>query len=602
MADQPPGFRIAIICALPLEYDAVTLAFNELWSEAGVPQGTLPKGYSKCKTGHIGGQNIILLLMSSMEIISAAAATIALRLTHPQIELAVLAGICGGVPSPGSDNEILLGDVIISKKLVERDLSRPHLHVYTKEDTTQDFAGQPNKMIGSLLAIFSTKLGRRDLQNRTTTILGELQWPNQIYTRPAAEDTLFESDYLHRHRNSSSCGCGKATVCDIANRTSCKELECDVGRQVSRRRLESRKRQEEPGKGETITHTSGPWIHIGSMVSGDTVITTGEYRDQIAREHGIIAFEFGSTRICGVIPSILVKGVCDYADSHKNNEWQNFAAAAAASATKALLEYYTQADRSTITTTQTWFIVPFLSNPGFVGRSEVLKHIGQLFGHAQPREQAIQTCSRVVLWGASGIGKTQIALAYVYWLHYTRNSVSVFWVSAGSQEQFRQSYHSIAQKCGIPGYDDPNVEVLSLVKNWLERANRGRSRWLMVVDNADNIKLFSPEKSELTQHAAGPSEMLARYLPDCHHGSILFTTTSDQAEIQPIEGTQPLQVLGMIESEALQLIQSITGEKVTAAESELVAERVGYLPLAIAQIAILARKKDISIGKLLRLL
>lgn len=45
------------------------------------------------------------------------------------------------------------------------------------------------------------------------------------------------------------------------------------------------------------------------------------------------------------IPSIIVKSVCDYADSHKNKEWQSFAAASAASATKAILELDTLPDR-----------------------------------------------------------------------------------------------------------------------------------------------------------------------------------------------------------------------------------------------------------------
>jgi nucleoside phosphorylase len=40
------------------------------------------------------------------------------------------------------------------------------------------------------------------------------------------------------------------------------------------------------------------------------------------------------------LPCIVVKGVCDYADSHKNKEWQDFAAATSASVVKALLERY----------------------------------------------------------------------------------------------------------------------------------------------------------------------------------------------------------------------------------------------------------------------
>ncbi len=38
-------------------------------------------------------------------------------------------------------------------------------------------------------------------------------------------------------------------------------------------------------------------------------------------------------------PCIVVRGVCDYADSHKNKQWQGYAALAAALYVKELLEY-----------------------------------------------------------------------------------------------------------------------------------------------------------------------------------------------------------------------------------------------------------------------
>jgi hypothetical protein len=37
---------------------------------------------------------------------------------------------------------------------------------------------------------------------------------------------------------------------------------------------------------------------------------------------------------------IIIKGVCDYADSHKNKAWQGYAAATGAAAAKAFLEYW----------------------------------------------------------------------------------------------------------------------------------------------------------------------------------------------------------------------------------------------------------------------
>jgi nucleoside phosphorylase len=65
---------------------------------------------------------------------------------------------------------------------------------------------------------------------------------------------------------------------------------------------------------------------------------SGQDRDKIAKRQGVIAFEMEGAGVWDEVPCIVVKGVCDYADSHKNKIWQDFAAATAASATKALLD------------------------------------------------------------------------------------------------------------------------------------------------------------------------------------------------------------------------------------------------------------------------
>jgi nucleoside phosphorylase len=65
-------------------------------------------------------------------------------------------------------------------------------------------------------------------------------------------------------------------------------------------------------------------------------------RDRLSREADVIAFEMEGAGVWDEVPCIVVKGVCDYADSHKHKGWQNFAAATAASASKAILERYSR--------------------------------------------------------------------------------------------------------------------------------------------------------------------------------------------------------------------------------------------------------------------
>ncbi len=65
-----------------------------------------------------------------------------------------------------------------------------------------------------------------------------------------------------------------------------------------------------------------------------------------AKKEKVIAFEMEGAGAWDEVPCIVVKGVCDYADCHKHKGWQNFAAATAAAAVKAILERYVQTDKA----------------------------------------------------------------------------------------------------------------------------------------------------------------------------------------------------------------------------------------------------------------
>jgi nucleoside phosphorylase len=82
-------------------------------------------------------------------------------------------------------------------------------------------------------------------------------------------------------------------------------------------------------------------VHIGTIASASTVMKSGKHHDALAEKEGVIAFEMEGAGVWDNLPCIIIKGVCDYADSHKNKRWQNYAAATAASCLKAFLEYWT---------------------------------------------------------------------------------------------------------------------------------------------------------------------------------------------------------------------------------------------------------------------
>jgi len=88
--------------------------------------------------------------------------------------------------------------------------------------------------------------------------------------------------------------------------------------------------------GETARKVS-PSIYIGNMGSADTVMKSAVHRDKIAEKYNLIGFEMEGAGVWDFMPSLVIKAVCDYADSHKNKLWQTYAANTAAAAAKAFL-------------------------------------------------------------------------------------------------------------------------------------------------------------------------------------------------------------------------------------------------------------------------
>jgi len=82
-----------------------------------------------------------------------------------------------------------------------------------------------------------------------------------------------------------------------------------------------------------------PHVHYGNIASGNEVIKDGEVRDCIAQEEGVICFEMEAAGLMDSFPCLVIRGICDYADSHKNKRWQPYAAATAAAVAVELLGF-----------------------------------------------------------------------------------------------------------------------------------------------------------------------------------------------------------------------------------------------------------------------
>jgi nucleoside phosphorylase len=225
----------------------------------------------------------------------------------PSIRFSLMAGIGGGVPSQA---DIRLGDVVVAKPSKDHGGVVQYGFPGTMQECTLEKTGMLNKPPRILLTALS-KLQAIHLVtgNRIQCLLSEIEtkYPLLAATlRPPYQDRLFRSDYRHPIPSDKAC-----SACDVT--------------QLLPRTLRHEK-----------TPTS-PHIHYGLIASGNQVIKDSRIRDHLARQSGILCFEMEAAGLLDNFPSLVIRGIADYADSRKNDAWQGYAAATAAAYAKELL-------------------------------------------------------------------------------------------------------------------------------------------------------------------------------------------------------------------------------------------------------------------------
>ncbi|RHZ59244.1 5'-methylthioadenosine/S-adenosylhomocysteine nucleosidase family protein [Aspergillus thermomutatus] len=328
-------FEVGILAALALEAQAARGIFDEIYDDetenaSAGEDGRATRDTNSYTKGRIGRHEAVLAHIPGMGKVNAANAASSFLSSFTELKLVLLVGICGGVPHGPNGVEIMLGDVIIGKNVIQSDFGRQFPDGFVRKNSVDDNLGKQGPRIRS----FITKL-ESCKQNLEETMSLKLQ---SLLRKPefeplkypgSSEDKLFLPDYVHKHYNAQTCECSQdGKICSIAKQSSCEELGC------SSACLEARKRRQDQ-----------PSIHFGSIASGDAVIKSGQHRDKIAHREGVIAIEMEGAGIWEYLPCIVVKGVCDYADSHKNKEWQRYTAAAASAGARAILEQWEATDR-----------------------------------------------------------------------------------------------------------------------------------------------------------------------------------------------------------------------------------------------------------------
>ncbi|KAF2433970.1 kinesin light chain 1 [Tothia fuscella] len=218
-------------------------------------------------------------------------------------------------------------------------------------------------------------------------------------------------------------------------------------------------------------------------------------------------------------------------------------------------------------------IIPFSRNDRFVGREcELAELEARLFG--------AKRAANIAILGEGGVGKSQLALEFAHRKRQEDANCSVFWIPASDVDSMHLAYTHIAQKLSIPGWDDEKADILKLVKIYLSGMSAGR--WLLIYDNADDIRLGSNELLATSQATS-----LIDHLPQSELGSIIFTTT-DSKTAETLASTNVIKLLSMTPDTAKTMLENYLSNLAGTSQQQEVTdllEQLSYLPLAIVQAA-----------------
>ena len=386
---HPEDYTVGWVCALPIELAAAAGMLDE--EHQDLPQtDNDPNLYT---LGHIGEHNIVIACLPAGQTgnNSAAAAAVRMKLKFTSIRFGLMVGIGGGVPSKGSD--VRLGDVVISKPymhyggVVQFDFGKSTQSGFVRTG----ILNPPTTLLLNALA----KLQANHLRGRCnlSVSLSTLSRLPEFARDSAGPDILFESTYDH------------------AGGPTCEKCCKD-------RILERTMRE----KSEDII------VHYGTIASGNQVIKDGTTRDRLSSElGGVLCFEMEAAGLMNIFQCLVIRGICDYADSHKNKKWQPYAAATAAVCAKEILSVIPEAEVSKTSpsqqcdscsldtfgavSTNKHYHVPYNLSGIFTGRGNVLQKLRDGCLPQQSNDRVVEQ-KRFVLYGLGGSGKTQTCIKF----------------------------------------------------------------------------------------------------------------------------------------------------------------------------------------------
>ncbi|KAG9757277.1 ankyrin repeat protein, partial [Aureobasidium melanogenum] len=306
MSDLEPRreqYTVGWVCALPTEAAAAQAMLDETYPNL---PSTNTQSSNVYVFGRVCNHKIVIATLPSGSYGTTSAATTAkeMLLDFPKIRFGLLVGIGGGIPSEG--NDIRLGDVVVSKP---QGTAGGVLQFDLGKETNAGFepTGSLDRPPTVLLKAIALLEARHALHGSIDVprYISETyeKFPGYKAKHPGLEqDRFFEAVYDHAPVQAPTC------------------QRCDVARLVDR----------------DCRDTQDPVIHYGLIGSGNQVIKNSHKRDLLG-EQNILCVEMEAAGLMNDFPCLVIRGICDYSDSHKNKRWQPYAALVAAAYAKELL-------------------------------------------------------------------------------------------------------------------------------------------------------------------------------------------------------------------------------------------------------------------------
>lgn len=308
MAD-PQSYTVGWICAVHTEYVAAKAFLDETH---GRIEDIDIRDANDYTLGRIGPHSIIIAVLPHWQYGTVNATAVAKDMSRSFLNLRfiLMVGVGGGVPT---NHDIRLGDVVVSSAgyghggVLQYDYG---LAIQNRGFQTTGHLDKPPMALQTAVTGLRADhiLEGNGIEPSIERILKRTPRLRQQYQRPGlGHDRLYSSTFIHVGGENEGC----ADVCK--NETS------------------NLVQRDERSEEDTVA------IHYGLIASGNTLLKDAVIRDTLAREKDILCFEMEAAGLMNHIPCLVVRGICDYCDTHKNVEWQGYAAMAAAAYAKQLL-------------------------------------------------------------------------------------------------------------------------------------------------------------------------------------------------------------------------------------------------------------------------